>query len=57
VDLVDGLLHGDEVGFEPRRLGREHRKCRSPPPPTGPRSMPTEAMLRMISASDSSNAK
>ncbi len=41
----------------PRMLGREHLNCRSPPSTQRLRSMPTDAMLRMISASDSSKAK
>jgi hypothetical protein len=56
-DVVDGLLHGDEVRFESEEARAEQRKCRSPASTHWPRSMPTEAMLRVISASDSSNAK
>ena len=41
----------------PSRLGRKHRNCSRPASTHRLRSMPTEAMLRTISASDSSNAK
>ena len=41
----------------PSRLGRKHWNCSRPASTHCCRSMPTDAMLRTISASDSSKAK